>query len=157
MVHASTLWRRANPERAKELSQKYAKSEKGQAKVKEYREANKEKLHIKNKEWRKNNPERTAEIYRKQNLKQKYGMSLEDYDKMLQEQSNVCAVCEQPEVLVKKGKLQPLCVDHCHESGKVRALLCNDCNRNLIAHRTSSDIFYKAAAYVEKHKREKIG
>jgi hypothetical protein len=56
-------------------------------------------------------------------LRSVYGLTLDDYDAMLKAQSGRCAICrlEPPE-----GKR--LCVDHCHKSTKVRALLCQRCN-----------------------------
>ena len=51
----------------------------------------------------------------------KYGITHEDYDSMLKEQGNVCAICKKP----PKKKLD---VDHCHTTGKVRGLLCRACN-----------------------------
>jgi hypothetical protein len=54
---------------------------------------------------------------------QSYGLSLQDYRAMLERQGKVCGICKTP------GK--PLCVDHCHATGKVRGLLCRDCNLGL--------------------------
>jgi hypothetical protein len=61
---------------------------------------------------------------RNQQLRAQYGMSLEDYERMLQEQSGRCAIC--PSEVGAKGK--SLAVDHCHETGRVRGLLCARCN-----------------------------
>ena len=58
---------------------------------------------------------------RKANLKQRYGMSLEDYDERLAGQGGTCLIC-------KRKFERPLCVDHCHETKEVRALLCLKCN-----------------------------
>ena len=53
----------------------------------------------------------------------RYGLKLEDYRAILARQGNACAICGQD------GK--PLCIDHCHASGKVRGLLCSKCNTGL--------------------------
>lgn len=66
-------------------------------------------------------PAEIAEKYRKWSLRAKYGISLEDYEAMLKVQGNVCAMCKQP-------SKKTLAVDHDHETGKVRGLLCSDCN-----------------------------
>lgn len=50
---------------------------------------------------------------------------------MLAEQNGVCAICEKPETTMRKGKLKALAVDHDHESGRVRSLLCQRCNMAL--------------------------
>lgn len=62
------------------------------------------------------------------NLKRMYGISRETYERMLQEQGGVCAVCCKPESTLRKGKLCELSVDHNHTTGEVRKLLCNKCN-----------------------------
>lgn len=54
---------------------------------------------------------------------QKYGLLLEDYEEQLHRQGGVCALCKSPPA---RGK--SLCIDHCHDSGRVRGLLCNRCN-----------------------------
>jgi hypothetical protein len=56
----------------------------------------------------------------------RYGITLEQYEMLLRSQGYACAVCrETPD----GGR--PLVVDHCHESGRVRALLCGTCNTEL--------------------------
>ena len=59
------------------------------------------------------------------NLKKKFNLSTEEYLTLLQSQNNVCAICKKPE----DGKR--LAVDHDHLSGKVRGLLCGQCNTGL--------------------------
>lgn len=68
---------------------------------------------------------------RKQGLKRKYSLSLEDYDALLQAQGGVCAACGHTETMVRRGRANPLSVDHSHEDGHIRGLLCNRCNRAL--------------------------
>lgn len=59
----------------------------------------------------------------------KYGITGEEYDAMEREQDGKCAICKQPERRYgSHGKVKRLAVDHCHETGKVRGLLCADCN-----------------------------
>lgn len=52
-----------------------------------------------------------------------YGLSLEDFERMLAEQAGLCALCGGAP---NAGK--GLCVDHCHRTGRVRGLLCQRCN-----------------------------
>lgn len=61
---------------------------------------------------------------RRKHLLRTYGITSEDYDRMLAEQNGTCAICHRPERI--KGR--SLCVDHCHSTGEVRGLLCNACN-----------------------------
>lgn len=56
-------------------------------------------------------------------LKQVFGITLEDYNKLLSEQGGVCKIC------LGKDSDRMLAVDHCHTTGKIRGLLCQKCNR----------------------------
>ena len=61
-------------------------------------------------------------------LKRNYGITLDDYNEILIKQNHVCAICGGEETLIIKGKNRDLAVDHNHETGKVRGLLCSKCN-----------------------------
>lgn len=103
-----------------------------------WREKNKEKIYANIKKWRENNPdkvraqhrrqlakypERYAEYVRKSRLKNKYGLTLKEYEELVQRQGGKCAIC--------KKKSPKLCVDHDHSTGKVRGALCTPCNTGL--------------------------
>lgn len=60
---------------------------------------------------------------RKSSYKRKYGITLGDYEEMLENQNGECATCHRQ---CSTGK--NLAVDHCHYSGRVRGLLCARCN-----------------------------
>lgn len=66
------------------------------------------------------------ERYRNHDLRV-YGITSKDYDRMSEKQGGVCAICKKPE----KSKNGRLCVDHCHLTGKVRGLLCGNCNTGI--------------------------
>lgn len=76
----------------------------------------------KTKQWAEDNPDKVKETRRKSKLKKKYGISVEDYDKMFAEQGGKCFLCN------KEHERRPLNVDHCHKTGEVRKLLCDKCN-----------------------------
>ena len=81
-------------------------------------------------------------------LKKNYGITLEQHDAMLAEQNNGCAICGNG----PSGKSSRwFHVDHDHDSGKVRALLCAECNTALGKFRDSPELLDKAAAYLRKH------
>jgi hypothetical protein len=61
---------------------------------------------------------------RKAELKYYYGLSVDDYQAMLTRQSGACAIC-------RKRPGETLSVDHCHDTHKVRSLLCRKCNLGL--------------------------
>jgi hypothetical protein len=71
-------------------------------------------------------PEGVRRAQRDANLRRNYGIDLERYEEMHAEQDGLCAVCRHPE---ESGR--NLAVDHCHASGRVRALLCGKCNAAL--------------------------
>jgi hypothetical protein len=74
-----------------------------------------------NKRWHSANPEKK----RAYELKYKFGLSLTDYEALLQKQDGKCAGC----LSVTPGpKRTVFCVDHCHNTGAVRGLLCVSCN-----------------------------
>ncbi len=87
---------------------------------KEYYEKNKEHIIKKSCDWAKDNPEKRKRNY----LKSTYNISLEDYKLMMENQQERCFCCGKHKDDLTKG----LFVDHCHETGRVRGLLCATCN-----------------------------
>lgn len=65
---------------------------------------------------------------RNRELIRKYGITLEDRERMLKEQKGRCKICQRPEKDVRHSLL---CVDHCHSTGVVRGLLCSGCNTGI--------------------------
>lgn len=80
----------------------------------------------------------------------RYGLSAEQWQDMFEAQRGRCAICEQPPSGVE-GRSALLEVDHCHETGEVRALLCQTCNTALGKFRDSPHLLRRAADYVEMH------
>jgi preprotein translocase subunit Sss1 len=60
-----------------------------------------------------------------------HGITLDDYDRMWEEQKGVCKICKRPETREYHGILCCLSIDHCHETGRVRGLLCDACNTGI--------------------------
>ena len=85
------------------------------------------------------------------NLRSKYGIKLEDYERMFEEQGGVCAICGSPPTAHKKNRGH-LHVDHDHASGEVRGLLCHRCNLGMVAVDSYSGWPEKAALYALKHR-----
>jgi hypothetical protein len=79
-----------------------------------------------------------------------YGLSVEDYDSLLNKQNGVCAICEQKETVLDgvSGKVKMLSVDHCHDTGKVRGLLCSACNTGIGLARHDPEILRSAISYL---------
>lgn len=96
-------------------------------------------------QYRLENPDR----FRVAELK-RYGLTLEDYQALLEAQKGVCAVCHQPETRkTKAGKVAPLHVDHDHQTGQVRSLLCHRCNMALGYVREDPEVARALVAYIE--------
>lgn len=87
-------------------------------------------------------------------LKYRYGITIDDYERMLAEQGGGCAICERhpAEAGNPEHWTDVLCVDHCHDTGKVRGLLCNDCNL-AIGRGKSAETLERMASYVRLHAR----
>jgi hypothetical protein len=85
------------------------------------------------------------------NLKMRYGMTAAEYAAMLLIQEGVCAICRQPETRThgRTGRTFSMPVDHCHKSGKVRGLLCQNCNRALGLLGDDVDRLKAAVRYLE--------
>lgn len=92
------------------------------------------------KRWRANNKERAADHGRK-NL---YDLPMGAFEQMLASQDGKCAICERTEA----GGRGAFHVDHCHDSGKVRGLLCNSCNGGLGKFRDRPELLLKAVKYL---------
>ncbi len=87
-------------------------------------------------------------------LKSKYGITPKDYLAMTKEQDNTCAICKEvPEQRKGGGRAMPsirLFIDHCHETSKVRGLLCHRCNLGLGLMRDNIQYLRAAANYLEE-------
>ena len=97
----------------------------------EFRARNAERM----REWNAKNPRNVKH----QDLQKRYGWTIEGYEQMLIEQTGVCAACGRPETRMLSGKLLALAVDHDHDTGQVRGLLCSKCNVVLGMARESVD------------------
>lgn len=83
---------------------------------------------------------------KKSRLKTTYGLTLEDFDELLSAQGGRCAICR-TDTPGGKGRFH---VDHCHSTGRIRGLLCCNCNRGIGALKDESALLHKAISYLEK-------
>jgi hypothetical protein len=95
------------------------------------------------KNWREKNLERHAD----NNARWRYGIEHGAYAAMLQEQNGVCAICkrESPGSGTKRFH-----IDHCHDTGKVRGLLCTSCNNGIGRFNHDISRLEAAALYLER-------
>ena len=77
-----------------------------------------------------------------------YGITLDDYDRMLTSQNNRCAICNNTSTGRKGTKY--FAVDHCHTTGKVRGLLCHGCNAGIGYMKDDIELLEKAIAYLRE-------
>lgn len=105
--------------------------------------------------WNAANPEKSQLAHRIQKLK-RYGLTLDDYDRMVTEQKGCCAICLGEGVL-DPGSLMRLGVDHDHETGRVRGLLCRPCNRAVGILGDDPSTFERAATYLRNSNHNKAG
>jgi len=75
------------------------------------------------KQWRKDNPH----LAKNNGLRRDHGITFEDYKKLEDSQNGVCAICGGKQI----ERYEFFSVDHCHETGKIRGLLCSKCNIGL--------------------------
>jgi hypothetical protein len=128
----NTAWNARNPERVKEHSHRYYVN--NTAKVKERSQ--------------KRRVEKAAEVLDAR-LHKAYGISLEEYTQVLIHQGGVCAVCGG---LQQSGKSR-LEVDHDHETGAIRGLLCGKCNSLLAFAGDLESTLQSAIDYLRRTKK----
>jgi hypothetical protein len=109
-------------------------AERQRRKVRKWTNANRE---------RKRSYDRSKHRY---HLLRKYGLTQDDYDRMLKQQNGCCSICQRPATSSRHGRLH---VDHCHASGQVRGLLCHHCNYGIGVFKDNPKWMRRAAAYVE--------
>ena len=108
--------------------------------------------------WRKwyvDHKDENDEYRRGRILKHFYGITIEDYNRMLNAQGGLCAICGLTEVAEgDKQRVKYLSVDHCHETDEVRGLLCRRCNSGLGFFSDDIKLLHKATNYLESYNAE---
>lgn len=75
-----------------------------------------------------------------------YGIDLDEYNRMFEEQEGSCAICGKHQIELDRA----LSVDHCHSSGKVRGLLCNKCNTGIGFFDNNIEVLENSIKYLKK-------
>ena len=88
--------------------------------------------------------------YRNAELQRRYGITQNDYEVMIAEQNNQCAICNTTEPGGRHNRGY-FVVDHCHTTGKVRKLLCNNCNTALGLVGDNTHILQSMIEYLQEH------
>lgn len=156
------LWKKAHPERVRQLN-----AESLQRSPRQYTPEQRAAAVQRTKQWGKDNPERAAELrratvrrytakhpervkqrFRKWVLRTKYNITWEQYHEMLEAQGGCCAICETDK---PEGRGQCFHVDHDHKTGRVRGLLCTNCNNMLGRAKDNPALLRKGASFLEAH------
>lgn len=99
--------------------------------------------------WYKNNPDKA----KNQRLK-KYGITIDDYNFLREQQGFCCAICNRHEEQVEQGMAvktsHSLCIDHCHTTGKIRGLLCTNCNTLIGKSKDNIAVLESAIKYLKE-------
>lgn len=106
-------------------------------------------------ERRRNDPDRAArvrEYNRAEQLRRRYGMTMEEHDAKLAAQGGVCMICGQPPSPDGVKAASRLHMDHDHETGRNRDLICLNCNRGLGYFKDDPKLLRAAADYIERHR-----
>ena|SRR3990167_3472303 len=135
-------WAKDHPEKEREYARRYR--QKHAAQLREAQRAYRKRCPDLFRKWARNN-------YRKHAFKemlQKYDLTPEQWNEMYKKQGGACEICG---IKPKPGKYaRTLAIDHCHNSGKVRALLCYSCNNKIKALEDPA-WFQKAEQYLQRH------
>lgn len=103
--------------------------------------------------WAKANPEAARAKARKDGLRQRHGLSVEEYERIFATQGAGCAICGSKESRSCSGHFH---VDHDHATGRVRGILCQPCNTALGQLCESETILFACIEYLRKHRLKAI-
>jgi hypothetical protein len=107
---------------------------------------------IARRKWEKLNPDKWELQKQNQRLNRRYGIKLDDYQKLFDSQKGLCAICLNPPTgLHSSGRAHVLHVDHCHKTGEIRGLLCTACNQALGMFKEDIKILQKAKEYINAY------
>jgi hypothetical protein len=123
-------WHQNNPDKRKEQKRRHY-------------EKYKDKIDQRSKEWYANNKDR----YRDNAFRRKYGITLAEYEVKREQQNYCCAICRTSETDCGKKMF----VDHNHQTGAVRKLLCTQCNAGIGMLQDDPEIMERAARYIREH------
>lgn len=85
-------------------------------------------------------------------LKKAYGITLKEYEQLLSKQNGKCAICNIDNNGKYRNKPRAFAVDHCHSTGKIRGLLCSDCNTGIGLLKDNINYLQLAIKYLNKTK-----
>ena len=114
--------------------------------------ANAERLSARKRERRAADPDKAKHVYRRDNLRRKFGITPHEYELLLNAQGGVCAICKRPSPNGRR-----LAVDHNHNTGANRGLLCGACNMAIGLLELDPNWCDKAINYLSSYIEQTIG
>lgn len=164
-------YKQADPERYRQLLERENAARRKQRKTEtaEEREARLAKHRARHKKWRDRNADRLKayrdadraknmdrirKTTRAYSIKYSYGISLEDYERLRALQGDRCAICNTDKA-ARIHTDHSWRVDHCHETGEVRGLLCHNCNIAMGLLKENTTTLQQMINYLNHHKEEK--
>lgn len=141
ILERNAKWRRNNPEKLRILKARWYRA--NATRISAINAERQGERVMANKEYYKKFPEKLRARW----LKSDYGMTLNDYNVLLEKQNGKCAICRLDHVDAPWERLH---VDHCHSSEKIRGLLCGHCNRMLGLAKDSPATLIAAANYLKR-------
>jgi len=87
---------------------------------------------------------------RNRELRRKYGIGLAEYEALVKKQGDTCAICGTADKGIARGKIRYWSVDHDHETGEIRALLCQKCNAVLGLANDDVEVLKTMILYLQK-------
>jgi len=120
--------------------------------VKEWVREDKAKTPEKYRKWQSDHYKRNPSGYLDRTIAGRLKVNIDSYKQMFVDQNNKCAICNQEEIRQFKGKQMRLCLDHDHETGQIRQLLCHDCNTGIGKFKDTPELLLMAVDYLIKHK-----
>lgn len=118
--------------------------------VSNWQKQNPKKVHTRNMRWEKRHPDkvkrkrskyRNSDTYKNWYYQKYYNITLKTYLLLSEQQDNKCLIC---------SKKESLHVDHCHKTGKIRGLLCGNCNKAIGLLKENKNNLNNAILYLEK-------
>ena len=140
----------ADKEKQRAYHREYQQRPKRKAYKKQWDVDNRERLAEYQKRLRQADPKKYRTYFRNHYLVKTYGITQDQYEAMYKQQGGVCAICGGLPDIVKHG-ITRLAVDHDHATGKVRGLLCNNCNSGMGIIGDTIEHLERALAYLKQH------
>ena len=139
----------ADKEKQRAYSRKYQQGEKRKAYKASWYQANKGRLQAYQSKWRKKFPDNNRRYFRNRYLVKTYGITQDQYEALYKQQGGICAICGGMPDITRYG-ITRLAIDHDHATGKIRGLLCNNCNAGMGIIGDTVEHLERAAEYLKR-------